>query len=284
MEHTKVALITGCSDPTSLGAALALDLLSRNWKVFATAINVDSMSALDKAGCTVFPLDVTDESQIQEAAQIIGNKLDLLINNAAVEGLSPLLDTDLRRLQDMFQVNVFGPLRLIQSFADALIDSRGCIVNIGSVGIYGLPFHGAYASSKAAFQTISDVLRRETAPMGIHVITVELAMVMTAMLRGENPFDLQVPESLRSPHFARWYSTIAPRYRSDLVERSKKAMPASTAAQQIIDHIEKEGNKKIWIGTMAWIFRWLWPFLSTARQDQINNDLLHVHLLKTKVD
>ena len=47
------ALITGCSDPTSLGSALALDLLGRGWKVYASAIDVESMENLLKAGCEV---------------------------------------------------------------------------------------------------------------------------------------------------------------------------------------------------------------------------------------
>nr|XP_019008253.1 uncharacterized protein I206_06808 [Kwoniella pini CBS 10737]OCF47034.1 hypothetical protein I206_06808 [Kwoniella pini CBS 10737] len=278
MHTKKIALITGCSDPTSLGAALALDLLARGWKVYAPAIDVETMSALAKAGCSVLPLDVTNEDHIQGSARTIGTKLDLLINNAAVEGLGPLLDTDPSQLHEMYRINMFGPLRLIQVLSNALIGSRGCVVNIGSVGVYGLPFHGAYAS------ILSDVLRRETAPLGLRVITVELAMVMTAMLRGENPYRADLPEAQRSPHFSRWYSTIAPRYRNDLVELSKKAMPASKAAKQIIDAIDNEGSLKIWIGTMAWIFRWMWPYLSTARQDKINRDLLHVNMLKTKAD
>lgn len=51
----------------------------------------------------------------------------------------------------MYKVNVFGPLMLVQALATALIRSRGCVVNIGSVGVYGLPFHGVYASSKVSY-------------------------------------------------------------------------------------------------------------------------------------
>ena len=72
---------------------------------------------------------------------------------AAVEGLGPLLDTDPQQLEAMFRVNVFAPLALIQAFAEALIQSKGCIVNIGSVGVSGLPFHGIYASSKVHHDT-----------------------------------------------------------------------------------------------------------------------------------
>jgi hypothetical protein len=57
-------------------------------------------------------------------------------------------------------------------------------------------------------------------------------------------------------------------------------MSATKAAEQIIDAVEAQVSGKIWVGTMAWIFKWLWPLLSTARQDKINGDLLHVEMIK----
>lgn len=53
MSKQKVALITGCSNPTSLGAAMAVDLYNRGWKVYATSIEVESMTQLQKLGCVV---------------------------------------------------------------------------------------------------------------------------------------------------------------------------------------------------------------------------------------
>lgn len=151
---------------------------------------------------------------------------------------------------------------------------------------------------------MSDVLRRETAPLGLRVITVELggfcplgilhswsrfpghqlmdvvAMVMTAMLRVENPFSLALPQEQRSPYFLKWYDGISSKYRSDIEKRYDAAMSASDASKRIIDAVEARTSGKIWVGTMAWIFRWMWPMLSTARQDKINGDLLHVEMLK----
>lgn len=106
-------------------------------------------------------------------------------------------------------------------------------------------------------------------------------MVMTAMLRAENPFPLDLPKQQRSPYFTQWYESISSKYRKDIEGRYDSAMSASEASKQIIDAVEARRNGKIWVGTMAWIFRWLWPVLSTARQDKINSDLLHVDMLKT---
>ncbi|KAF2631069.1 NAD(P)-binding protein [Macroventuria anomochaeta] len=280
MSRQKVALITGCSSPTSLGAAMALTLLKRNWKVYATSIEASSMTDLHKSGCEVLSLNVTKTTDIEAAAKAVGDHLDLLVNNAAVEGLGPLLDTDPDQFLEMYRINVLGPLMLVQALADALVRCGGSVVNIGSVGVCGLPFHGVYASSKAAFQALSDVLRRETAPLGLKVITVELAMVMTAMLRAENPFPLDLPKEQRSLYFSKWYDGISSRYRKDIEERYDAAISSTKAAEQIIDAVEAQVSGKIWVGTMAWIFKWLWPLLSTARQDKINGGLLHVEMLK----
>ncbi|KAF2155484.1 NAD(P)-binding protein [Myriangium duriaei CBS 260.36] len=258
---------------------MALDLLRRGWKVFASSVNVDDMENLRVSGCQVLALDVTNIEDIEAAAASIGDRLDLLINNAAVEGLGPLLDTDIDRLSIMYRTNVFGPLQIIQALSNPLIKYRGTVVNIGSVGVSGLPFHGAYASSKAALQVISDVLRRETVPLGVNIITVELGMVMTAMLRAEDPFPVSLPEGQRLPYYSKWYSHLAARYRSDIEKRYNEAMPASEAARQIVDAVVAGLAGKIWAGSMAWFFRWIWPLLSVRRQDSINSSLLHLDML-----
>ena len=105
-------------------------------------------------------------------------------------------------------------------------------------------------------------------------------MVMTAMLRAENPFPLDLPREQRSPYFSKWYDVISSRYRKDIERRYDTAMSATKAAEQIVDAVEAQVSGKIWVGTMAWIFKWLWPLLSTARQDKINGSLLHVEMIK----
>ena len=55
----------------------------------------------------------------------------------------------------MYKVNVLGPLMLTQALAGVLVSRGGCVVNIGSVGVSGLPFHGAYASSKVCWEIYS---------------------------------------------------------------------------------------------------------------------------------
>lgn len=90
MSHTvdpskRIALITGCSEINSLGAAFALDLLRRGWTVFATARNEKTLAPLAEAGCRTLALDVTSDESVAAAAKTVstltGGRLDLLINN-----------------------------------------------------------------------------------------------------------------------------------------------------------------------------------------------------------
>lgn len=66
MSKQKVALITGCSNPTSLGAAMALELLKRNWKVYATSIEASSMTDLQKSGCEASPIHFSLTSRLSK--------------------------------------------------------------------------------------------------------------------------------------------------------------------------------------------------------------------------
>ena len=126
---------------------------------------------------------MTSKEDVENAVTALGPRLDLLINNvdlsletalytadtrqAAVEGLGPLLDTDPTQMMEMYRINVVAPLMLVKAFSAPLIAAKGCIVNIGSVGVTGLPFHGVYASSKVGPSSCSvfecaDLVRRHS--------------------------------------------------------------------------------------------------------------------------
>ena len=136
MPATKSILVTGCS-AGGIGAALALVLAQRGHHVFATARNIDrAPDALKNlSNVTILPLDVADAASVTAAARAVtesGRGLDVLINNAGVGYVLPVLDIDINAAQRLFDVNFWGPLRMIQAFSDLLIASRGRIVNVSS--------------------------------------------------------------------------------------------------------------------------------------------------------
>lgn len=136
MSTSKSILVTGCS-AEGIGAALALVLAQKGHHVFATARNVDKVPVALKGleNVTVLPIDVTDATSIKAAAQVLtesGRGLDVLINNAGVGYVLPILDVDINAAQRLFDVNLWGPLRMIQTFTDLLVASHGRIVNVSS--------------------------------------------------------------------------------------------------------------------------------------------------------
>ena len=84
----RVAIITGCSEPNSLGAAFSRDLLSRGWTVFATARKEGTLSGLREAGCQTLELDVCSNESVSQATKrlvtLTGGRVDLLINNVSM--------------------------------------------------------------------------------------------------------------------------------------------------------------------------------------------------------
>lgn len=78
----------------------------------------------------------------------------------------PATDLDVDHVKGMFDINVFGVMRMVQEFVPLLIASgNGRIVNIGSIaGVMPYPFGSAYNASKAALHSYGNTLRLELAP------------------------------------------------------------------------------------------------------------------------
>ncbi|KAK0486362.1 NAD-P-binding protein [Armillaria novae-zelandiae] len=176
MSPRNTVLITGCS--TGIGNALAREFHKQGLVVFATGRNETALSELSNSGIQTFPLDVTNEEQIirirDQVAEITGGKLDILVNNAGQTFLSAAADLDMKRVQDLYDVNVFGAMRMVKAFAPLLIASGdACILQVGSVaGVTPYPFGSTYSSSKAALHAYGNTLRIELSPFNIKVVNL----------------------------------------------------------------------------------------------------------------
>ncbi len=183
---TKSIVITGAS--SGIGRATALRLARKGWRVFsavrkdsdASAIKAESSGTLD----TVL-LDVRDRESIISATRevterLAGRGLDGLFNNAGIGSVSPVEYTSLDKLREIFEINLFGQVAVIQAFLPLIRMDRGRIINNGSVGDHLTPpFGGPLGSSKAAFASISAALRLELRPQGIEVCLIEPGSVNT---------------------------------------------------------------------------------------------------------
>ena len=133
----KSVLITGCS-AGGIGFALAQEFQKRNFHVFATARDPAKMSQLDKKPhATLITLDVASLSSVQKAVEIVrahtGGTLDYLVNNAGQFPTMPILDFDIETARAVYDINVWGMVRVTQEFAPLLIAAKGTLVSISSI-------------------------------------------------------------------------------------------------------------------------------------------------------
>jgi NAD(P)-dependent dehydrogenase (short-subunit alcohol dehydrogenase family) len=179
-------VVTGAS--SGIGEACVLDLDQRGFQVFATVRRTADAARL--AGQTsdrlhVLHLDVTDPASVHaavaEVAGVVGEAgLQGLVNNAGIAVGGPIEAVPPDVLRQQLEVNVVGTVAVTQAFLPLLRQGGGRIVNMGSVGgINAFPFVGPYCASKFALEAITDVLRMELAPWGLHVSIIEPASIRT---------------------------------------------------------------------------------------------------------
>jgi hypothetical protein len=179
----RTVLITGCS--SGIGRAAAYAFLDEEWQVYATARNPADIETLGEAGCDIGTIDVRNDEDVNRVIDRIideEGRLDALVNNAGYGQHGPLEDIDDELFAKQFDVNVFGPHRLVRAALPHMREREdGTIVNVSSLaGRVAAPGMGAYAASKHAIEGYSDSLRRELDPFGIDVSVVQPGPVQTS--------------------------------------------------------------------------------------------------------
>lgn len=212
----RTALVTGAS--SGIGQACAARLARNGWHVLAGV----RREGTAPDGTEEIMIDVTDPPELEL------DRLDGLVNNAGIAVAGPLEYLPVEELQRQLEVNVLGQLRMVQLALPALRLSGGRIVNVGSIsGRSALPFLGAYAMSKFALEAMSDALRIELRPWGIHVAIVEPGTIKTSMWTRERPDP--PPEAMTL------YGDRIAAMREFALKRSASGAPAEAVAKVIED-------------------------------------------------
>ncbi|KAK6075608.1 NADPH-dependent 1-acyldihydroxyacetone phosphate reductase [Seiridium cupressi] len=161
-----------CS-PGSIGEALAKEfLLHDDFMVCVTSLPGEELKELEALGANYFPVDVTSTESVEALrdgmVESMGDDLDILINCAVNRGINyvmPALDVDVEELKRIFDINLFGLVRMTQAFSVPLINRKGLIVNVGSLAAYApYVFGSSYNASKAALLAYGNTLRIELSP------------------------------------------------------------------------------------------------------------------------
>jgi len=188
----KVAVVTGSS--SGIGYATVLHLARAGYFTFATTRNpangIDLIKAAENEDLPVKveQLDVTDTDSIKDFMSRISQtagRIDILVNNAGYVLLGSLEDLSIKEIQDQFDTNLLGTIRVTQHVLPIMRAQRGgTIVNISSgVGRFGLPGMSAYVSTKFAMEGLSESLAYELSPFGIKVVLIEPGVVKTKIFK-----------------------------------------------------------------------------------------------------
>lgn len=200
---SRAVLVTGCS--SGIGRATALALARAGFPVWASARKAGRLEELERAGCRVLELDVTDERSMVAAVRRVEAEhgaVGVLVNNAGHGGGGPVEEVALAMVRETFETNVFAVIRLCQLVLPGMRAQRsGLIVNIGSAaGLVTPPTGCPYAMTKYAMEALCDALRPEVAPFGIRVTLIEPGAVRTRFMANSELH--QPPEEGDGPYAA----------------------------------------------------------------------------------
>jgi NAD(P)-dependent dehydrogenase (short-subunit alcohol dehydrogenase family) len=234
------ALITGASK--GLGLALARGLTDRGWRLVIDARNSTGLSA----AAAQLPSTIAVRGDVKEAAHreqlraAVGERLDLLVNNASELGpspLPPLARYPLDALRAVYETNVVAPLALTQLLLPHVRAAGGVVLNISSdAAVEAYPGWGGYGSAKAALDHLSAVLAAEEPDIRCYAVDPgDLRTDMhQAAFPGEDISDRPLPDTI-VPAFMRLLEVRPPsgRYRaSELAAKFAPEFAAKFAAAE----------------------------------------------------
>jgi NAD(P)-dependent dehydrogenase (short-subunit alcohol dehydrogenase family) len=181
-DFSRAVLVTGCS--SGIGHATAARLAGAGWPVYATARRPERLGDLEKLGCHVLALDVTDDASMSAAVERVVHDhgaVGVLVNNAGFSQSGAIETVPLAQARRQFDTNFFGPARLSQLVLPGMrAQGWGKVVNISSMGgRLTFPGGGYYHATKYALEALSDALRFEVAGFGVDVVLVEPGFIRT---------------------------------------------------------------------------------------------------------
>jgi short-subunit dehydrogenase len=179
--YNGTALITGAS--SGIGAVYADRLARRGYDLILVARNADRLKKLaaqltDLTGRSVkwISADLTNKSDLARVEHMLrtDDRITLLVNNAGFGAATPLLASDISKMEEMVNLNVVALVRLAHAAATAFVArGTGSIINIASiVAVAPELLNGVYGGSKAFVLAFSQSLQHELAGKGIRVQAV----------------------------------------------------------------------------------------------------------------
>ena len=183
----KLALVTGAG--SGIGAGIARGMAEAGARVIAVDINAGSARATADelgSGAASYAADVADRAACDDLARRVIADLGaiaVLVNNAGIIRRGLVTDPNARADWDAtLAVNLDGPYFMTTAFLDQLRETKGAVVNIGSVQSFvALRNSAAYTTSKGGVRALTKALAIELSPMGIRVNAIGPGLIATPL-------------------------------------------------------------------------------------------------------
>lgn len=168
-QYRRTAVVTGGA--SGIGAAIAERFASEGARVVIVDTAADTERCARALGGLGVRADVSSEPDWATVAAMVGEEVDVLVSNAAVQIPAAVTDARLSDWDAQFAVNVRGAFLGLRQFLPALSRRRGNAVLISSVhALVGLPAHPAYAATKAALTALTRQVAVDYAPVRVNCV------------------------------------------------------------------------------------------------------------------
>jgi len=190
----KICLVTGAS--RGIGKAIAMLLAQEGGYVYAVAQTTEMMQEwISQYGMAdkIVPvgMDISEPALQKELIMRIRKekgRLDVLVNNAAIERNERIGMITRQSMQRMFEVNVFAPVELIQLATRLMLRDGGSIINIASkVALRGNAGQMVYSATKGALVSLTKSAAKELAAKKIRVNAIAPGLTNTRMFTDVDP-------------------------------------------------------------------------------------------------
>src|SRR3954451_18576728 len=181
------ALVTGAG--SGIGEAISIATAREGARIVAIDINIGAAVRVARAvgeNAVGLACDVTDRTACDVLAAKVQAEIDpisVLVNNAGIIRRGKVSDANTRRdWDDTLAVNLDGPYNMITAFLDQLRETKGSVINIGSIQSFvALPNSAAYTTSKGGVRALTKALAIELSPLGIRVNAIGPGLIATPL-------------------------------------------------------------------------------------------------------
>lgn len=235
--------VTGSS--SGFGRLIVETLARQGYTVFAgmravagknapVAEELRALAQREHLALHITEIDITNDASVEQAiASLVGltGHLDVVVNNAGVSYSGPLEAFTSKQVQQQFDTNVFGMLRVNRAALPHMRQQgSGLLLQIGSIaGRLALPFQGLYAATKFALEALTESYRYELAPFGIDVAIIEPGTYPTPLAaKHQNAADSER---------AALYQTAKDAFMTQFYAENRSATPPSS--QEVADAVAR---------------------------------------------